>query len=148
MFGMTSNPTLNILRTSAYVPAKWITHFLPVTLIEYSFSILLTFFFKCYCHSHQLSRLGITFPSIPLATHLHSLVNHAHLESLSGSSSPVTANQAPHKNMLTPHSHFLVSQLFCMAYLTHLSVYLPLSTPLIWSWFSSASPILCSRLAS
>ncbi len=48
-----------------------------------------------YCHSHQFSRLCTTFPSIPLVTHLHSLVNHSHLESISGSSSPVAANQAP-----------------------------------------------------
>ncbi len=101
-----------------------------------------------YCHSHQLSCLCTTFPSIPLATHPHSLVNHSHLESISGSSSPVAANQAPHKNMLTPHSHCLVSQLLCMTYLTHLSVYSPLSTSAICSWFSSAPPILSSRLAS
>ncbi len=50
--------------------------------------------------------------------------------------------------MHTPHSHCLVSNLFCMTYLTPLSVYSPLSTPAICSWFSSAPPILCSGLAS
>ncbi len=83
---------------------------------------------QSYCHSHQLSRLCTTCPSIPFATHLHPLVNHTHLESIRGSSSPVTANQAPHKSMLTPHCHVLVSQLCCMSYLSHLSVYSSLSS--------------------
>ncbi len=57
-----------------------------------------------YCHGHHLSHLCTAFPSIPLAPHLHFLVSHSHLTSISESSSPVPANQAPYKRTLTPHT--------------------------------------------
>ncbi len=80
--------------------------------------------YPCRCHSHNLSLLCTAFPSILLATHLQSLVNHSHLKPISGSSSPVIANQAIHKVTLTPHSQCLVSQLlFCC--LPNASICLP-----------------------
>ncbi len=54
--------------------------------------------FETCFHSHQVNCTA--FPSIPLATHLHAVINHSHLTSIREFSSPVAANQAPYKTTL------------------------------------------------
>ncbi len=46
------------------------------------------------CHSYQLNCTA--FPSIPLATHLHAVINHSHLTSIRESSLPVMQIMLPH----------------------------------------------------
>ncbi len=65
------------------------------------------------CHSYQLNCTA--FPSIPLATHLHAVINHSHLTSIRESSLPVMPIMLPIK-----HSTHLVSRLQALCLSSHL----------------------------